>query len=542
MSRSETVAMDRPSGLLRPLLGLAALAAVVRAVSWSATVIMMNDGPDFLWQARQVLAGRFDLALAHPYHPLYGTVVAGVAKLTGADLADAAVAASITAGCVVVVAVGCATARIVDGAAARRTALAASLAFALHPRAVNYSAEVSSDALYLGCTALAIATFLAGVAQGSRARAVATGVLAGLAYLARPEGLFVGAVVALWIVVTLVRERAVARALSTGALVAAGTLVCVAPYVLAIHDATGTWALSMKPSVGSVGLTEITSDSGEVPATSPHGWPEVVPAGRAARERTDDEVPRTRVVVPLAGERDHPLVTTLDVLGGTLRAEGSLLFLIGLVALARRRETRPALAAVGALLVAWCALMVVHVASRGYLSNRHMMTGLLLASPAIGAGLTALWDGRRAARVLGVLLVVSMAWYAIAPRRGDEVHLAAAARHVATLAPDDAAVAVPRRRWGHVTGRRGLVARFPVHEGDMLRKLEREGVTHLISTREDVDPAWLTDERFETVAVFGGDDDDPLHRPTPRPWWWRWGLGAPEPDDAAVVLRWRGGR
>ena len=77
---------------------------------------------------------------------------------------------------------------------------------------------------------------------------------------------------------TAVRERTIGRVVAVGARVALGTVLGVVPYVLAIHEVSGEWALSMKPSVGAVGLTQITEETGEVPRTSPHGWPEVVPA------------------------------------------------------------------------------------------------------------------------------------------------------------------------------------------------------------------------------------------------------------------------
>lgn len=530
-----------PSVGIPALVALAGLAVAVRVVSWSATVVMMNDGPDFLWQAERILAGDVGAALAHPYHPLYGAVVAAFVHVIGAPLAATAVGVSILGGVTTVLAATCATARLLG---LRGAALAAGLVAALHPRAVNYSAEVSSDGLFLGLVALSLATFLASIdasSRGSRARAFATGLLAGLAYLARPEGLFVGAAVALWMTIVVVRERAVGRALSHGALVAAGTLVGVAPYVVAIHEVSGEWALSMKPSVATVGLTDVTGDTDDVPDASPHGWPEVVPA---ARDTTGDgDAPRTRALVLSPSKQRRPVATTLDVLGGTLRPEGVLLLLAGVVTLARRRETRGPGAALLALLVAWCALMIVHVAARGYLSNRHMMIGWALCTPAMGAGLASLWGTSargRVARAFAALVVLSLAHYATAPRRDDEAYLAAAARHASTLAAPDAAVAVPRRRWGHLTGRRGLVVRFPVHEDDMLKKLRREGVSHLIAVREDVDPAWIAPDRFELVAVFGPDASDPAHLPTPRPWWWRWGLGGPDEEDAAVVLRWRG--
>ena len=51
----------------------------LRLLAWSQTTVMMSDGVDFLWQARNVLDGQLLDALAHPYHPLYGLAIAAVA-------------------------------------------------------------------------------------------------------------------------------------------------------------------------------------------------------------------------------------------------------------------------------------------------------------------------------------------------------------------------------------------------------------------------------------------------------------------------------
>ena len=60
---------------------LIALALVVRWAAWSNAVLMFNDGPDFLWQARMMLEGRWLESLHHQYHPLYAVTVAGLAWL-----------------------------------------------------------------------------------------------------------------------------------------------------------------------------------------------------------------------------------------------------------------------------------------------------------------------------------------------------------------------------------------------------------------------------------------------------------------------------
>ncbi len=530
---------------LREIVPLGLIGLAVRALSWSTTPVMMNDGPDFLWQADQLLAGQAGAALAHPYHPLYGALIAALAWISNLATDSAAIIVSILAGVLTVVAITCATARLVRGSGARRVTLATGLVAAVHPRAVNYSAEISSDGVFLACVTLAVATLLAGIERRSASRQVAAGLLAGLAYLARPEGLFVGAVVALWMATTAMREREVGRVVSVGARVALGTVIGVAPYVGAIHEISGEWALSMKPSVGAVGLTNITEETGEVPATSPHGWAEVVPAA-AASPAPSDQTPRTRVIVAYPAQRDDPIAKTAEVTLGTLRPEGVILFVIGALAMAARRDRRALLAAIVTLMLAWCALTTVHVASHGYISNRHQMIAWALATPCMGAGLVALarrdrplaW--RVPAWALLALLLVSMTHYATWPRRYDEVYVAHAAEWSRSVTEPDAAVAIPRRRWGHATGRRGLIVSFPVHESDMLKKMRREGVTHYVGKLEDVDPAWLSPQRFEIVAVFGPDETHPAHRSTPRPWWWRWGLREPDADDTAVVLRWNG--
>ena len=83
------------NGLRRgDLVVLAGLALLTRIVSWSTTSVMMNDGPDFLWQAEQLLAGHAGLALSHPYHPLYGAAVAAASWISGSSIESAGIAAS----------------------------------------------------------------------------------------------------------------------------------------------------------------------------------------------------------------------------------------------------------------------------------------------------------------------------------------------------------------------------------------------------------------------------------------------------------------
>ncbi|MGQ0553332.1 MAG: glycosyltransferase family 39 protein [Planctomycetota bacterium] len=236
---------------------LLVLAVAVRLFAWHNATQFGNDAVDYLWQAERWLDGDARSALRHPYHPLTGAAIAAVTLVIG-DLVWSGLAVSIGAALLAVLAAH---------SLARRAfpqqpwaAPGAALLAGVHWRTLMTTSDIASDGPYLGLWLASIAcTFAAAERGGCRRRLLLGGLLAGLAYLARPEGLSAAAAPLVWVAAGLLGERAgrerVLEVLRRGlhaAVFGAALLLCVAPYVLLIHELTGNWALSMKPSVGAM--------------------------------------------------------------------------------------------------------------------------------------------------------------------------------------------------------------------------------------------------------------------------------------------------
>ena len=205
-SVDSAVEPDRPSARdWLELGGLLALAAAVRAFAWSRTAVLFNDGPIFLALADALCAGRFADVLAHPQHPFYPALVAGLEMLSLSPEV-AAIAVSITGGLLSVAAIfWMAWARF-----GREVAWISAWVVALHPWAVDFSSDVMSDGLYAGLYLTSFALLVDLVERPSVRRGVAFGILTALSFWTRPEGLglvVVAVVCMAWRASTMPEER-----------------------------------------------------------------------------------------------------------------------------------------------------------------------------------------------------------------------------------------------------------------------------------------------------------------------------------------------
>ncbi|HSJ95787.1 MAG TPA: glycosyltransferase family 39 protein, partial [Myxococcota bacterium] len=236
------------------LAALVAAAAGLRWIVWTRTVVLFDDGPRFLAIARAMDAGWWSAALLDAFHPFYPLLVVAVRR--GLGLPDSAGGWE-SAGALVSVAGGAAAVGflflLLRDAFGRGPAWCGAILLAVHGRATDYSSDVQSDGLYLGL-------FAAGLWLGWRAwrrRAVApaagAGLAAGLAYLTRPEGLGLLPVFAGLAGLEIARRRwPLAAGARWLAALGAGALVCIAPYIVALHEVSGEWALTRKKSLGAM--------------------------------------------------------------------------------------------------------------------------------------------------------------------------------------------------------------------------------------------------------------------------------------------------
>ncbi len=491
--------------------------------------MMMNDGPDFLWQAARLVEGDWSSALSHPYHPLYAGLTALVSA-AGVGLEASAIVVALVGGLLTVLAAwGLARLAFPDEPAAPACA---ALVAAVAARFVEFGSDVQSDGLFAGLALSAVwATVSAARRDGARGRLALAGVLAGLTYLVRPEGLFLALLPASWVVAS--PARLVPRAGHALAF-AGGLLLLVTPYVVALHEVTGVWGLSLKPSLAYAGLGEGES-TWHAPADSPLGWPYVPPEVsprrlRELREAEEDATPAVRakegslggawpfaapvVLAQLPEARgDWPRAVNESVRGwlAALRGELLLLLIPGVVVLVRRNRRL----ALGLLVVqlAWLGVTTWHLRSSDYITNRHYLLAQGMLLPVCGAGLIAMWRAHRVTQVLAVLALLVSGAAGTAPRREENGPRLEALAWVREHTTPDQLFATHRHRDGWYAERVAVSLRMPVHRRSLLRLLEEHDLPYLVLDEdklEELQPDWLPDGDVVLVERFEGDGETVL--------------------------------
>jgi len=314
---------------------LTLLALVVRAGAALLLPQIPRDAVTFLRLSTLFHEGRGGEALAHWQHPLFPWLVSLLQRGDGL-VAGTAVAA--VAGALLTLPLHALTRRI----AGERAAHAAAFLHAILPFPVRFAAAPLSEGLF-GLFAVSAAALVLGP---GRIAAAAAGLVAGLAYLTRPEG---GLLAAGLVPAPLVGREPGGRAVRA-ALLAAAFALTAAPYVVALSRAEGTLTLTRKKSVATLAaLEEGASGGGAAPL----------------------------LLLQRLGEALHPL--------------GAALVLVGLLG---TRPRRPALALVLPLLL-WALVLARLPAAAGYLGRRHVYGMALLLLPWAGAGLALLTDVAR---------------------------------------------------------------------------------------------------------------------------------------------------
>jgi hypothetical protein len=237
------------------LMGLAAvllLAGGVRVGLIARSEVISEDGGFFLRGARRLMEQPGEAMRTMYWHPGYpAAVVAAYAVVPGEDRERwerAGQFVSLGASLLALAAVW------VLGLWMTRdgwSAMAGAMLFGVGKKFTVLGASPQSDALLLACSlwALVFAVWAAGAlkrrAAGAYAWAAGFGLLSGLAYLVKPEGLVVlGIGGALWVALLIRRQARVGSLVASGvvALLAAGA--CVGPYMVAIGGFTRRWNVS----------------------------------------------------------------------------------------------------------------------------------------------------------------------------------------------------------------------------------------------------------------------------------------------------------
>jgi len=472
--------------VLGGLLGVLAVAASVRAYAWSQTEVMFNDGPIFLGMAQVVSEGRWAEVLAHPFHPLYPVLIALVEAATGLSWDNSAVAVTLVGGLLSVLGVWLFVREAFDPG----LALLAAWVVALHPWAVDFSSDVMSDGLYAGFYLLGFAAMASLIARPRLGAAIATGSMAGLAYLVRPEGIGLIVVAGLLLSVRAAHDRRERRAiLASGLVLLAASTALIGPLVVGVATQTGEVGLTQKKSIVNlasgreggaarrgVGLNSIREETIPLPRSS-----ESVDGPGASRP--------SRNLFGLGESIGRAVSTSL----AALRYEVAVFAVLGLWGLrgtwVGRREATVLLPA-----ALYSGVLVLLVWGAGYVARRHALAALLpfVAYATLGwrglqislidrlKGLMSPSAGRWLKTSSGVCVVLVLALLCVwgprdlRARRGDRAAIRAAAEWLATSAGEAEVIAAQKLRVAYYA--RGHYVPLPSGRGiPMQTTLKRSG-------------------------------------------------------------------
>ncbi len=503
----------QPGDGLRPrdwtlLFGLLGLAALVRAIAWSRTAVLFNDGPIFLALAEGLREGRFADVLAHPQHPLYPALIAVLEPLVRSPEL-AAVAVSIAGGLLAIAALF----RIAWSRFGPEVAWSVAWVAVLHPWAVDFSSDVMSDGLYAGLYLASFACLLALFERAGAGRACTFGLLAGLAYLTRPEGLGIVLVAVVLLVAQAWREpvqRSRWLLSAIGVLVVSGALAGGLRILESRVDEG--FALTQKKSVaqlarGGPSAEELALDRQARRASL--GDPRALPLPEGSIRQDGPGIDRPDRSVPGLVEA---VVRVLRTSLAAFRYELFAFVCLGLAALGLRalREPRRSALVVGSTLVVYTGLLVLLVWGAGYVSRRHALAvwlpltpyavvGWRVAVSSVGAASARSAVGRRllaggralfGARASLVLLVavLALAWGPrdLRERRNDRALERVAAEWLKQQEIRPGPVAAQKRRTAYYAG--AVFVPIPDgRDGLIERQLRGRGARWLIIDADKLD-------------------------------------------------------
>jgi Dolichyl-phosphate-mannose-protein mannosyltransferase len=312
--------------------------------------------------------------------------------------------------------------RIAGPVAGIATAWVAALGPGLSTTLVNRGAGSEAEYTLLVVGAVWLVVSAAGDRAGARAwRVFAAGVLVGLAYLTRPEGLFVA--VPLGMAVLVIGAHRAGRRLprldaeglrAAMPLVAAFLLpivVCIVPYAVYLHDNTGKWQLSAKTQDASIEAWEAVARADREQRDSVlYALDETglnFAAGRSSLATLARQDPAGYVGIVRTNVGELVGSITAPVTGQWLSWLLLPLPLWGLAVFGAWRHRRSGvvrlLLAVGALPVA--------TALAFFVQPRYLIVAVALATPLVGAAIAALtgvWRRLVMLAVVGLLALSSV--------------------------------------------------------------------------------------------------------------------------------------
>jgi Dolichyl-phosphate-mannose-protein mannosyltransferase len=252
---------------------LAATAALIRLYLVLTSYCISADGVAYIAMAREFHAGREQSALAWVFSPLYPWLISiTYYAIPNWELAGELLSIAFgTAGVVLLYYLMCEVYNR-RGVAAGAAALAA-----IHPALAGFSASVRTEAGYIALVTAALWFLARGVERRRIASVMAAGILCGLAYLYRTEGIGVPALSAIILTcgASVWRRWTLLWGLRAAAILVAVFLLVAAPYLLWMRAYTGHWTVgrelgvvTMEATGSTMGQLEQWRKMGYRPATS----------------------------------------------------------------------------------------------------------------------------------------------------------------------------------------------------------------------------------------------------------------------------------
>jgi len=373
------------------------LALIVRFIALERIYLISRDSIKFLALAKYYFSGFFLKGLSHEYHPLYPLLISLFGGVSG-NFEFAGKLISLTLSGFTVIFVYLLGKAIYDS----KTGLIGGVFFIVQPLCVRCSVDVLGDSTFLFFLVVA---FYLGVKGGNEEKKVlwwrlGAGVCGGLAYLTRPEGIFVVFFLLGWYFLQWIfNNKKITHFLAASSVLFFAFSLLATPYILFIKNHTGIWQISMKASVVSMfrSLEKTKGDKTEAEViTSPSSIEDIdiqEPAPVLSQKRAD-----ARALSPIKPRepfhgRDiwksmtYPPLRFIETYHFLL----FLFLLFGIWTEMQRKERT--LGVVLLLFVATYLLGLCYLYyTVSYVSRRHFLPAIIISLPVAGAGF---WDIQR---------------------------------------------------------------------------------------------------------------------------------------------------
>jgi 4-amino-4-deoxy-L-arabinose transferase-like glycosyltransferase len=210
-----------------------------------------NDSAGYGFIARDFLKGHFIKGLSSPAPPFYPFLI----FLFSPDTTHVEIVGrliSLFFGTLTLVPLF----YLVKKGVGQREAIFSGLLYAFHPYLVTYSGMFLTEATYWGLLVLSVYFFWTGLKEEKIWKMSLSGILLGLCYLTRPEGIGYVLVYLGWVVGDgILRKKWFKTLILLGVLVPS-VFVFVIPYVIYMHQETGRWLISKKAVEGQAQFLE----------------------------------------------------------------------------------------------------------------------------------------------------------------------------------------------------------------------------------------------------------------------------------------------